>query len=81
MDSLPCIANSPRKQSGAFATFHFAQKGVFHVATILFIFFLHLGCVGMLLDLHLAAWHNLGCWEALWKLSQCIGRRPSLLGV
>ena len=80
MNSVSLTINSLKQQFGAFVAFYFAQKWVFHVATVLSISLLHLGRVGMLLDLHLAAWHNLGRWEALGKLSHCIGRLFSFSG-
>ena len=80
MNSVSLTMNSLRQQFGAFVAFHFAQNRVFHVATVLSISLLHLGRVGTLLGLHLAAWHNLGRWEALDKLSHCIGRLFSFSG-
>ena len=74
MNFVSLTTNSLRQQFSAFAAFHFAQKRVFHVITVPSISLLHLGRVGTLLDLRLVAWHNLGRWEALGKLSHCIGR-------
>ena len=80
MNSLSPPTNCPRQQSGAFAAFHLSQKLVFLRGDRPLHLVVPLGRVGTLLGLPLAAWHNLGRWEAIRKLSQNIGQFSSSSG-
>ena len=48
LNSESHVSNNPKRQSGAFVAFYFAQNRFFYVATVPFLSLLHVGRVGTL---------------------------------